>query len=243
MKRETPNFSNLAEKLQAALAPKIQSEPSNPEHSGKLPPCPCNSLGSSAKLNGRRSSIYTPEVISKVLSLIESGYKERDACFQAGISPNGWRLMKQRRPDVWERVIAAKAVARKRKLEQAQQELAELRSMRRASKAARRPISRVLPRDIQLIRWRLVSRVSLDQPELTRAIVEEACTHYGTDYARWLVYDEKHRLIDWCYKKRAMMRGEQLLGKPEPEKLTPNFKIDSRYGKVRADSGARIASR
>jgi hypothetical protein len=53
------------------------------------------------------------------------------------------------------------------------------------------------------VRWYLVSRVSLDTAELTRAIVEEGCIHYGTDYARWLLYDEKHHLMEWIYKKRS----------------------------------------
>jgi hypothetical protein len=96
---------------------------------------------------------------------------------------------------------------------------------------------------MELVKWRLTSRISLDIVDLDRAIVETACNHFGVSFARFLAYDEKHRILEWVREKRAKLRGEHFLGKPEPEKLTPHFKVDSRYGKVRADSGARIASR
>jgi hypothetical protein len=45
-------------------------------------------------------------------------------------------------------------------------------------------------------------------------------------------------LMDWLYPKRSEMRGEHLQDalSPKPEPLVPNFKVHSRYGKVRADS-------
>jgi len=113
--------------------------------------------------------------------------------------------------------------------------------MRKSARNAKRPVAKKLPRDMELVKWRLTSKVSLDIVDLDRAIVEAACNHFGVSFARFLAYDEKHRILDWVREKRAKLRGEHLLGKSKPEDLKPAFKLDPRYGKVRQDSRPGVA--
>ena len=116
--------------------------------------------------------------------------------------------------------------------------------MRRSARNGRRPVAKKLPRDMELVKWRLTSKVSLDIVDLDRAIVEAACNHFGVSFARFLAYDEKHRILDWVREKRAKLRGEHFLGKPEkPENLSPTFKMDPKYGAIRKDSRSMLSCR
>jgi hypothetical protein len=190
-----------------------------------------------------RAQFYTPELLAEICRLIRDGYSEKEACIKAGVIPGRWWDIKVRRPDIREAVIAAKRVAVRRQLEKEQEREAELRSLKRSSITAKRPPSRTLPRDIQLVRWFLVSGVPLDVGDLSRSVIESACNRYGVDYARLVKYDQRHDIVGWVIKKRAKMRGEHLLGKPEPERLEADFKMHPIYGAVRKDSGSRLVSK
>jgi hypothetical protein len=215
---------DLAARLQRALLSDLHGNEQSEAHpAGKLAHAyPVQEIPPS----GRRSSVYTPEVIKAVLSLIESGLSEKAACLEAGVHPKGWPSLKMRRVDLREAVNQARKIARKAKLEKDRERSEELRSMRTSTRPAKRPTGKTLPKDINMIRWHLVSRVSLDFAHLDKATVENACAIYGTAFERWRPYDEKHKLLEWIYAKRARMRGEHLLGKaPQPENLSPRQRL------------------
>lgn len=249
MNIKIPSREEIAARLQRALASCVETKPQPPE-------AQCASTGCAYQPGDapscRRSAVYTPQVIAQVLSLIEGGCTEKAACTRAGIIANGWAKLKLRHPDIREKAIAAKEVARRSRLEKDEQQQGELRAMRDSAKAARRPPSNSLPKDINLIRYYLATKVPLDLACLDRAIIERACALYGTPFERWLVHEERFRIMDWVYKKRAEIRGERpqnaLTSSPEPdngehlpgtqkaEVLIPNFKMHPQYGKVRQDS-------
>src|SRR6516165_1250726 len=123
--------------------------------------------------------IFTPETISQILSFIEAGCSETDACHNASVLANSWRCFKSKHPHVKQAVLAARKVAIRRKIEERQRLSQELASMRKSARNAKRPVAKKLPRDMELVKWRLTSKVSLDIVDLDRAIVEAACNHFG----------------------------------------------------------------
>jgi hypothetical protein len=77
----------------------------------------------------RKNSI-TPEAVTRVLGFIEQGICEKLSAIRAGVSPDAWKMMKSRNPDIRLRIDAAKAIAGERKYQQIMIERLEAKKIR-----------------------------------------------------------------------------------------------------------------
>src|SRR5215472_16993540 len=128
MNMKIPSAEEIAARLQLALASYGEAKPQPPETQCASTGCAYQSSEAEQWLrpiealppSGRRSSIYTPETIARILFFVEKGYTETAACKQAGVIPNGWAKLKGRRADIRERVTAARQSAIRTRLEREQ---------------------------------------------------------------------------------------------------------------------------
>ena len=157
----------------------------------------------------------TDEAIDRCIAYISEGMAEGLAATRVGLLPATWSKFKREHKSVQLRVNEARMIAGEKRYRAIMKEREERESMKLSAKAAKKtPPSHRIPKQVNLVRWVLITQVSLEYVQIPEELVRQACDRYKLDFEQWLRMERKFALMRKIYDRRARIRGNPNL-KPE----------------------------